>query len=184
MSSEHEPGGAEVPLFFFEIDDDGKPRHLVGFLHRVLAESRGLKSEAMVGEFDPTPTGDFDPATFRRNPEFVAAFVQYMNRKARGNAELHEAAKQRPGERLYLVDPRNPDEEGAPPESDVLGSYEVDDQGAIVPDSFEYNDQHAWFCPHSGISGVFHDMEFYAALHPNDYQGGPFRIFQHEPEGI
>lgn len=180
MSNPDEPAAVEVPLFFYEVNDDGTARHLVGFLHRILAESRGLKSEAMVGEYDPSPTGEFDPETFRRNPEFIAAFVSYMNRKAQGNADLHEAAGQRPGERLYLVDPRNGDAEGAPPESDVLGSYDVDDQGAIVADSFEYNDQHVWFCPEAGVSGVFHDMGFYAALHP-DYAGGPFQIFQHEP---
>lgn len=182
MSQGDEPGAAEVPLFFYEIDDQGTTRHLVGFLHRVLAESRGLKSEAMVGEYDPTPDGQFDPETFRRNPEFIAAFVAYMNRKARNNPDLGEVARQRPGERLYLVDPRNLDEDGAPLESDVLGSYEVDDQGAIVADSFEYNDPHVWFCPQSGPSGVFHDLDFYTTLHP-EYTGGPFQIFQHEPEG-
>lgn len=175
----------EVPLFFYEVEDEneGKTRHLIGYMHRFLAESRGLRSEAMVGEYDPDPDGRFDPTTFRRNPEFIAAFVAYANWKSRENAGLQEAAREQPGARLYLVDPRNENPDAAPPESDVLGSYDVDAQGAIVPDSFAYNDEHLWFCPRSGISGVFHDADFYRALHP-DYEGGPFQIFQHEPESF
>jgi hypothetical protein len=134
----------------------------------------------MVGEFVPAPNGEFDPETFSVNPEFVAAFVAYMNLQARSVPEFGQQARERPGERLFIVDPRNQDQgDTGPPEFDILGGFDVNEVGEIVPDSFQYNANHQWFSQSSGISGIFFDRRFYAALHP-EYAGGPMQVFQHD----
>ena len=53
-----------------------------------------------------------------------------------------------------------------PPASDVVGGFDVDHDGRIVPGSFEYNAHHAWFDPDSGPSGLLADRQFYDWLHP------------------
>lgn len=159
-----------LPLLnVYEIDDDeqGRTRHLVGFMDPVLAGAIGLASHAMVGEFTPKPSGDFDPETFSVNPEFVEAVIRFMNLQPARSEPLRQGALEIPGERLYVVDPRAevPDDED-PEAEDVLGWYQVDDSGILVPESFQYNAQHAWFSSASGVSGLLQDRNFYAFIHP------------------
>lgn len=173
-----------IPLLnVFEVQEADRVRHLIGFLDPILAKSRGLASHAMVGEFVPGLDGAFNPQTFQGNPEFVAAFIAYMNRRIELAPEMAEGASERPGERLFVIDPRNRDQDREPPGSDVLGSYEVDNLGLIVTDSFTYNPDHRWFCPEAGISGIFYDRRFYAALHP-EYTGDALQIFQHDGDRL
>ncbi len=161
---------SDLPLLnIYEIEDQDKggTRHLVGFQDPVLAGSVGLASHAMIGEFEPDPDGEFDPETFVLNPEFLEAVVRYMNEQPAITPALAEGARQIPGERLYVVDPRNdtPPEDDPPP-ADVLGYFEVDDAGNIVPDSFSYFDGHVWFSREFGVSGMLSDRQFYEWLHP------------------
>jgi hypothetical protein len=164
-------------LNIYEVETDEGTKHLVGFQDPVLAGSVGLASHAMIGEFRPDPDGEFDPDSFTVNPEFVEAVTQYMNAVPVEAPALVEGARQIPGERLYVVDPRNdtPMDED-PPAEDVLGWYEVDDAGQVVPDSFEYNGEHLWFSTRSGVSGLLEDRNFYRFLHPEahgeDEEGG------------
>jgi hypothetical protein len=156
-------------LNIFEIEDDeqGRVRHLVGFIDAVLAGSVGLVSHAMVGEFQPAEDGSFDPSTFTPNPEFLTAAKQFLNAQAKVSHELLEGATQVPGQRLYLVDPRNQSlEHDDPPPEDVLGWYEVDENGKVVADSFAYNPEHLWFSELSGPSGLLSNRTFYDFLHP------------------
>lgn len=159
---------SDLPLLnIFEVETEEGLRHFVGFQDQVLAGAIGLASHAMVGEFNPKPDGEFDAETFTPNPEFIGAVVAYMNGVPEQSPELAEGARQIPGQRLHIVDPRNqtPTEED-PPLEDVLGSYQVDDSGAIETDSFEYNQDHIWFSPAFGISGLLADLNFYHWLHP------------------
>ena len=68
-------------LNVFQVVVDGVHHHLVCFLDPVLAGTRGIDARSIVGEFTPGPDGAFDLATFQPNPEFIAAFTQYMNEK-------------------------------------------------------------------------------------------------------
>lgn len=165
---------SDLPLLnIFEVETEEGTRHLVGFQDPVLAGAVGLASHAMVGEFTPKPDGEFDAETFEPNPEFIEAVVAFMNGIPEQSPELNEGARQIPGQRLHIVDPRNdtPTEDD-PPLEDVLGSFHVDDTGAIVEDSFEYNDDHVWFSRASGVSGLLSDRGFYDWLHPESRQAG------------
>lgn len=159
-----------LPLLnIYEIEEDGKTRHLVGFLDPVLAGAIGIDSRAMVGEFEPTDGGEFDPDSFEPNPEFIDAFTDYMNDAPSRSPGVVENARSVPGQALFLVDPRDetgPEDE--PPVADVMGQYLVDDAGQILPGSFRYNPDHLWFNPETGVSGVFADRAFYDWLHPID----------------
>ncbi len=170
-------------LNIFEVQEGDRVRHVIGFQDAMLAGARGLTSHAMVGEYTPGANGEFDPATFRVNQEFIVAFVAYMNKRAQESDEFVESALQRPGEPLYVIDPRfSGQADDEPVSADILGWYAVDAAGAVVPNSFTYNSQHAWFSMGSGASGVFHDRNFYAALHPA-YKAGAVQIFHHgDPE--
>ena len=76
---------SDLPLLnIYEIEMDGVPRHLVGFLDPVLAGARGIDTRAMVGEFEPLENGEFDLETFEVNPEFVETFTRYMNERRAG----------------------------------------------------------------------------------------------------
>ena len=153
-------------LNVYEVEVDGGTRHLVGFLDPVLAGSRGIDSRAMIGEFTPGPDGEFDHESFRVNPEFVAALTDYMNGAPSRTPEIIAQARSIPSDWLYVVDPRDatdPDED--PPLAEVLGCYAVDADGQIVPNSFQYNRNHLWFNPDSGVSGLLSDRRFYDWMH-------------------
>lgn len=154
-------------LNIYEVDTEDGPRHLIGFLDPVLAGSVGILSGAMVGEFTPDESGDFDPETFLLNPDFIEAVTAFMNEEPSRITTLSEGAKEIPGQWLYVVDPRNrtpPDED--PPAEDILGAYAVDETGQIAPNSFQYNAQHLWFSRESGVSGMLADRRFYEWMHP------------------
>lgn len=156
-------------LNVYEVEDEanGGVRHLIGFMDAVLAGSVGLVSHAMVGEYQPNAEGEFDPETFALNTEFLEAAVQFLNAQAKISPELIENALKVPGEKLFLVDPRNVSEGDEEPEpEDVLGWYEVDEAGNVVDDSFEYNTAHLWFSPRFGPSGLLANRAFYEFLHP------------------
>jgi len=159
---------SELPLInIFEVETDEGPKHLVGFMDTVLAGAVGLASHAMIGEFRPDSRGEFDPETFTINPEFIHAVIRYMNGGPASDPIIIEGARQIPGQRLYIVDPRNstpPDDD--PPAEDVIGWFLVDDSGQLTPDSFHYNPDHLWFSVNSGISGLLADRNFYEYLHP------------------
>ncbi len=48
---------------------------------------------------------------------------------------------------------------------DLLGCFAVEDAGQIAPGSFQYNRNHLWFHPDSGVPGHLADRQFYAWLH-------------------
>ena len=85
----------------YEVHQDGVTHNLVCFLDPVLAGSRGIDPRSIIGSFTPGADGTFDLQTFRLNPEFVAAFTQYMNEAATLSPELLREAAGLP-ERLAL----------------------------------------------------------------------------------
>ena len=94
--------------------------------------------------------------------EFLAAFTDFMNGEPCQSAEVVAQALTVPSDWLYILDPRNdsPDDTD-PPTPDVVGCYAVDEAGQIVPNSFQYNREHRWFCPEGGTSGLLNDRRFY-----------------------
>ena len=150
----------------YQVEVDGVQRHLICFLDPADANEKGIDGRAMVGEFSPDSTGEFDPTTFALNPQFVNALTDYMNDQAEIAVELNLDAKKNAGGWLYLLDPRFvPADSEEPPETELLGAYLVDDAGAIVNNSFRYNDKHTWFDRTHGVSGVLADRRFYEWLH-------------------
>jgi hypothetical protein len=153
-------------LNIFDIEEEGGTRHFVCFLEPVLAGAQGIPVQAIVGEFTPDEDGEFDPATFRLNEEFVAAFSAYMNDEVVHSPDLNFQAKGNPGGVLYLVDPRVTEPVAEPDAGDLLGGFAIDDAGQPVPESFRYNPQHIMFSPDRGPSGILTDRRFYNWLHP------------------
>lgn len=161
-------------LNIFEVKEEAGPRHYVCFLDPVLAGAIGIAEEAIVGEFTPTPDGEFDPETFRLNARFVEAFERYMNDQAIDNEELQALASQQPANRLFLVDPRQADDPDAEVgDTNVIGHFQVDPIGVLMPDSFQYNERHLLFDPELGVSGILFDRQFYLWLHPLDQLSQP-----------
>lgn len=152
-----------LPLLnIFVVDTDEGRNHLIAFLDPVRAGAEGIKTRSVVGGFTPDSKGEFDGGSFRVNPEFLAAFVDYMNEQAAETDELKDQASAIRSDWLYVLDPRNqsPEHED-PPASDVLGCFAVDDTGQIVPSSFQYNAQHLWFRPETGVSGLLNDRRLF-----------------------
>jgi hypothetical protein len=149
-------------LNVFDVETDEGMRRMVGFVDPSRVSEDGIPTRSVVGAFTPMPNDEFDPETFVANPEFLAAFAEFMDLETRLSEEIVRQAEAIPGKWLYIVDPRNttPEEED-PPQSDVIGCFAVDDSGRITPGSFLYNDEHRLFCPDAGTSGVLMDGRFF-----------------------
>jgi hypothetical protein len=158
---------ASLPLLnVYEINQDGVTRHLICFLDPILAGSRGIEDQMVLGDYQPGPDGAFNPETFRLNPAFVEQFTRYMNEVTIHSRDIRNEASHHKSEWLYLLDPRvRAVEEGEPSASDIIGCYAVDDSSQIVPGSFQYNANHHWFDAASGVSGVLSDRSFYDWMH-------------------
>src|SRR4051794_34483215 len=99
MPEEHE----SLPLLnTFEVETEEGMKHLIGFLDPVLAGARGINPRSVVGGFTPDAEGEFDPATFRVNPVFLAAFTDYMNDEPSRSPEVVEQARTLRSEWLYI----------------------------------------------------------------------------------
>ncbi|MFO0908940.1 MAG: hypothetical protein U0794_11370 [Isosphaeraceae bacterium] len=155
-------------LNVFDVKTEGQPRRLLCFVDQVTAGSKGIDPRAVVGEFPYQEGGEPGPDDLRLNQGFVHTFILYMNEVASKTEGLRQQAKANAGKTLYVIDPRLPStSEGEPQAHDVLGVFQVNDEGEIVADSFGYNPEHRWFAPNREISGVFTDRAFYAWLHPD-----------------
>jgi len=159
----------------FVVESEGAQHHLVCFLDTVLAGVKGIPSNCIIGEYHPTPSGEFDQESFLLNPAFIEALAQYMNEEVATAPQIASEAAEKPSEWLYLLDPRchQVDPEVAPLPGELLGCFAVDAEGQIVPKSFQYNENHVWFSPTSGTSGVLSDRSFYDWLHPLKDRGIP-----------
>ena len=159
-------------LNVFDIVDEGSHRHLLCFIEPELARENGVDSRSIVGQFQPGPDDELDPATLVINTEFLEAFIRYMNEEAAYRPDMRAEAHENIGGKVFLLDPRaKPVDDDKLDGRNILGSFEVDDAGVIVPGSFIYNDHHTWFCETNGISGVFTDRVFYDWLHPSPASG-------------
>ena len=153
-------------LNVYDVESEGTIRHLICFLDPVLAAAGELNGRSIVGEFTPNEDDEFDNDNFKLNPEFVEAFIEYMNDETSRSPELVREAQEYPSGSLYIIDSRDQtDPSDEPPAANVIGSYSVDEEGRIAPDSFQYNSNHLWFDASHGASGVFHDRRFYNWLH-------------------
>jgi hypothetical protein len=159
--------GTELSLLnIFEVEYEGELRHFVCFLDSALAGARGIAPESIVGEFTPGPDGAFDLGTFRVNPAFINAFIRYMNVETAYAPDLEREAEELRDDRLMLLDPRHASNLSAEPTvSEVIGCFDVDSHGKIVPESFQYNPEHLWIDPKTGVSAYLHDRAFYDNLH-------------------
>ena len=153
----------DFPLLnVFDVETDEGVRRLIGFVDPVRAGAEGIANRKIVGAFTPDAEGRFDPSAFSVNAEFLAAFTDFMNDEPSRSPEVAGMALKVPSDWLYILDPRDDSPDDAdPPASDVVGCYAVDETGQIVPNSFQYNREHRWFCPARGTSGLLDDRRFY-----------------------
>lgn len=159
----------DLPLLnVFEVAaDQGGTRHLLAFIEPVRAGSSGINPRAVVGEITPLNEGGYDPRSLKLNPEFIETFTDYMNEVQARTPEICEQARSLSSGWVYIIDPRNTDQSGDdPPSSDLVGAFAVDDVGQVVPQSFQYNSNHALIDQDRGMSGLFSDRRFYDFLHP------------------
>ncbi len=85
--------------------------------------------------------GKIAPENFLPNEEFVA-FIHYLiERSAPESADLQAAARDQREGRIYIIDGRTPDPQGAVPPEDIIGSFEVH-AGVLLPDSYQRNPNH------------------------------------------
>jgi hypothetical protein len=153
-------------LNVFDIETENGPTSLLCFLDPVLAGIKGIEPRSIIGLYGAAEGEDFNPDTFEVNPAFVESITGYMNEEAATSKEIVEQAAALPEGWLYIIDPRDPNEgQGDPPAGNLLGAYAVDDAGQIVPNSFQYNKNHALFDRTHGLSGVLYDKKFYKWLH-------------------
>ncbi len=158
-------------LNVFDVEEESGTRHLIALVEPVLAGAVGIDEACIVGEFDPAPDGGFDPRAFRLNQTFVDAVERYVNEVISQTSEIVAKAQEAPGQPLALIDPRNTDSgDSEVSVADVLGWFEVDDAGQIVPGSFRYRLDHVLFDPEQGLSGLLEDQQFYDWLHPEAKQ--------------
>src|SRR4051812_31535572 len=102
------PEERELPLLnLFEVETDDGIKHMVGLVDAVRAGAEGVPTRSIVGRFTPGPDGSFNIETFGVNPEFVAAFTDFMNGDPSRSDEVVAQAKSIPSQWLYIVDPRD-----------------------------------------------------------------------------
>jgi hypothetical protein len=157
-----------LPLLnVFEVSDDqGGTRHLLAFIEPVRAGSAGIDSRSIVGEITPTADG-YDPTSLKLNPEFIEAFVAYMNEFQAVTPGIVDQARDLPSGWVYIIDPRYVEEPGVDPSpSDLVGAFAVDDAGQVVPGSFQYNANHVLIDQQRGMTGLFSDRRLYDWMHP------------------
>jgi hypothetical protein len=152
-------------LNVFEIAVDGRTRYVLCFLDPVLAGTQGISTRWTVGEVSPGAGGEFDTSRLVLNPDFIQTVTGYMNAEAVGDPALVAQATPLRGEWLYVLDPRYRGPVDDAPGSEILGCFAVDDTGRIAPESFQYNRNHVWFDPSSGVSGLLQDRRFYGWVH-------------------
>ncbi len=163
--------GADEPLpllnVFEVVAEEGGTRHLLAFIEAVRAGSSGIDPRSIVGEITPNDEGGYDPTSLKLNPEFIGAFTDYMNEVQAVEPGIVEQARSLPSGWVYIIDPRHVEEPDVnPPETDLVGAFAVDDIGQLVPQSFQYNANHALIDQERGMSGLFTDRRFYDWLHP------------------
>lgn len=158
---------ATLPLLMvYELDDTSGRHHVIAFQDPVHAGSVGIDVRAIVGRFEPTASGGFNPSTFQFNTAFVNMVADFMNAVVIHDPSLAEEATLTNEGRLEVIDPRCQAATMAEiPMTDILGWFSVNDAGAIEKDSFLYNHNHQWFSPESGTSGLLSLRSFYDFVH-------------------
>ena len=129
----------------------------------------GMKpgSEIPAARILGTVTMDGDrPAwsTFRRNTTFADRFARYMRGEAAAQPAILDEARVKPGEYVYVIDPRTPTPQGRVPFDDIVGWYESDPDGDPRPETFTYNPKHLLVTEEGRWSGVLEDKGLAEAL--------------------
>lgn len=159
-------------LMVYELDDISGHHHVVCFQDPLNAGSVGVDVRTIVGRFEPTADGRFNPSTFQFNTAFVNLVAEFMNAVVINNPNLAREATYVTNGRLEVIDPRCLNTELAEvPMTEILGWFAVDEAGAILKDSFLYNHNHLWFEPDFGTSGLLSMKEFYEYVHADRLAG-------------
>ena len=166
---------ANLPLLMvYELDDVSGHHHVICFQDPLHAGSAGIDVRTIVGRYQPTADGRFNPATFQFNTAFVNLVAEFMNAVVIHDPNLVNEATYVTNGRLEVIDPRCLNQELAEvPMTEILGWFAVDDAGAILNDSFLYNHNHLWFEPDFGTSGLLSMKPFYDYVHAGRLSGQP-----------
>ena len=110
----------------------------------VLARPEGdapAAPHAILGEADYMGRA-VDWSSFRRNSVFVEFFTRYMRGELPTRPDVLAQARVKPGDYIYIIDPRAPDPQGEVPFHDVVGWYESGADGRPRRETFTYNSEH------------------------------------------
>jgi hypothetical protein len=103
-------------------------------------------------------------STFQRNGAFVAAYVRYMRGELTAKPEILQKARVKPGQHVYVIDPRTPTPDGDVPWRDIVGWYQSDDAGKPRAKTFTYNGEHELVTKEGRWSRVLDDASLVASL--------------------
>lgn len=117
-----------------------------------------LPAHTIVGHA-PVERGAVRWNAFERNSRFVEFFTRYMRGELSLRPEVLERGAVQPGEVLYAIDRRAPEQGADVPFSDVIGWYQTDPRGRPVAGSFQYNPDHQLVTPSGKPSSVLGDQK-------------------------
>ncbi len=152
-----------MPLALMTVTRDGKNISLLA-----LRPDDGIQAigpHAVVGQMDPGPDGQPLWATFRRNKTFVDFFTRFMRGQLPDRPALLEGeARVKPGEFLYVIDPRVGSADGEVAFAEIVGWYRTDPSGSPIASSFEYNSDHLLVRSDGVESGILREANLASAV--------------------
>jgi len=116
-----------------------------------------LLPRAIVGQTEQDAGGRPDWASFRPGASFLEHFGRFMRGELTERPAILERARTRPGEYLYVIDPRVGSVEGDVPFAEIVGWYQTDRSGAPIGASFERNQDHRLVRADGTVSGVLRE---------------------------
>lgn len=151
---------APMPLDLFMTDRGSGPVCLL-VLPRA-KEAPSLLPHAIVGEA-PASSGTPQLPKTKRNATFVRFYLMYMRGQLGERPEILANGRAKPGEHVYVIDPRSATPKGNVPWTDIVGWYKSDGTGAPIPGTFEYNAEHAVVSPQGAMTKIADDPRLQAA---------------------
>ena len=117
---------------------------------------------AVLGEAD-FEGGEPDWGTFRRNRSFVEFFTRYMRGELPIRPDILAEARVKPGDYIYIIDPRVRDPQGEVPFHDIVGWYESGADGSPRRETFMYNSEHLLVVGDGVASGLAQERKLVQA---------------------
>jgi hypothetical protein len=134
---------SEAAVYVCQVDTPDGVRDYVTLLPPELFCTRGLASEAIVGELLRRPGSEetITPQNFAPNRVFVEFMHGVIARHAPRQPGCRAEAERLGQGWIYIIDQRTPTPHGPVPTEDIIGAFEVKG-GAVVPQSYRASPNH------------------------------------------